>query len=290
MAKVFMAVFSQTGSTQSVAERIRTGLESGGNSVTLFKIGQDTLPDLGGFDVIGVGSPTFFFTLPFSVVGFIRSLPDLTGKSAFSFVTYGTTRGDSANHLRLMLLATGLKEFGTFACCGQDYWLGYITRGYLFSPDSPTGEELAAAEEFGKTVAARIEGEEFEGGELDPAPSFVYKLERHLTRPFYVKMYTKMFTANKKTCDGCGVCARKCPMNNIEMKDSRPKWGTDCLLCMSCELACPADAIKSAIDLPIFAPFMKYNVNHALKCNTPFARVEHKGGITARCEDTSESP
>ena len=56
--------------------------------------------------------------------------------------------------------------------------------------------------------------------------------------------------------------------------------GTKCLLCGSCELVCPKDAIRSVLDWPVFAPFMYYNIRRSKKNGIPFVNVRHSGGKT----------
>ncbi|MBR5116112.1 MAG: 4Fe-4S binding protein [Lachnospiraceae bacterium] len=44
-------------------------------------------------------------------------------------------------------------------------------------------------------------------------------------------------------CDGCGICAKKCPTGHIKMIDGRPDWGKPCLMCAQCGDVCPKGAI-----------------------------------------------
>lgn len=46
-------------------------------------------------------------------------------------------------------------------------------------------------------------------------------------------------------CDGCGICARICPLKNIEMKSGKkPVWSDHCVGCMTCLHWCPKAAIR----------------------------------------------
>lgn len=46
-------------------------------------------------------------------------------------------------------------------------------------------------------------------------------------------------------CTGCGICARSCPKENIEIIDSRAVFNKSCILCMRCIYNCPDKAIVS---------------------------------------------
>jgi ferredoxin len=45
-------------------------------------------------------------------------------------------------------------------------------------------------------------------------------------------------------CNGCGICERICPMNNVEMVDDRPVWSDNCAGCFACLNWCPREAIS----------------------------------------------
>lgn len=46
-------------------------------------------------------------------------------------------------------------------------------------------------------------------------------------------------------CISCGICAKSCPLNIIQMQDGKPVWrGTTCAHCMACIQNCPVEAIE----------------------------------------------
>lgn len=61
-----------------------------------------------------------------------------------------------------------------------------------------------------------------------------------------VKMIDQSFTADNN-CNGCGICAAVCPVNNIEIVDHRPVWQHHCESCLSCFVWCPQKAISGGI-------------------------------------------
>lgn len=281
MAKVLIAAFSQTGSTKKIADQIAKGLNSSNCEVTHLRISGDNLPNLEEYDIIGIGTPTYFFRPPFIVKDFVHNLKGLQNKSSFVFILCGTHQGDCANWIRRKLKNKGSKDLGYFRSYGVDYWMGYIKRGVMFSPDSPTKAELSSAEDFGNKIALRFSKQNQNVESYDPSTPMMYGMERMLVaRPFAKLIYSKTFRVDKN-CDNCGVCIEKCPINNIsENSTGKLKWHSECLLCMTCELSCPKDAIHSAFDWMIFAPFMIYNIRKSKKKQIPFAKVVHSGGET----------
>jgi ferredoxin len=45
-------------------------------------------------------------------------------------------------------------------------------------------------------------------------------------------------------CNGCGICSRICPVNNIEMIGERPVWQHRCEQCFACLHWCPLEAVQ----------------------------------------------
>ncbi|HLP35118.1 MAG TPA: EFR1 family ferrodoxin [Amoebophilaceae bacterium] len=271
--------FLSTGLPKKIADQITLGLKSSDFDVTNISIFDNKVIDLTQYDIVGIGSPTYFFRPPFLMMDFVRNLKGLENKSFFVFILYGTIQGDSGNWIRKELINKGAKDLGYFKTYGPDYWLGYIKRGFMFSNLSPTVQELQSAEIFGKTISIRFTDKSRKTEIFDPSAPFMYRLEKFLvSRPFAKNIYSKTFRVNKN-CDNCGICVKKCPISNISQDDGKLKWRSNCLLCATCELSCPKDAIHCAFDWVIFSPFMAYNINHA-KRKIPFVNVTHKNGKT----------
>lgn len=81
--------FSQTGNTEKVARAIASGLDEAGLPSQLARLEEASKVDLGQFELIGLGTPVFYYKEPFNVKDFIKGLPSLKGKSAFLFITTG---------------------------------------------------------------------------------------------------------------------------------------------------------------------------------------------------------
>ena len=280
--KVLIATFSQGGSTLRIAEEISKGLQSMGCEVYYYTINGKELPKTEDFDIIGIGTPAYIFRPPFIVSDFVNSLPDLRGKSFFVFTLHGTLPGNTGNSIRRKLRNKHARDIGYFLCHGADYFIGYLKRGYLFSPDAPSNFELGAAQRFGKVVVRRFESSIDETEKYDPPINPIYAIERFTTNRQNSKLLYKLFKVDDR-CNGCGICISVCPTRNIVADHNRrPVWHNQCLLCATCELKCPRDAITSPFDLAILSPFMHYNIHMARLKKIPFARVRHSEGKTVR--------
>jgi flavodoxin/NAD-dependent dihydropyrimidine dehydrogenase PreA subunit len=269
MPKALIVFYSLTRTTAQVAERIAAGLNSNGMQVELCNLRDERAPAAAGYDLLGIGTPTYYYRPPFNVMDYLEQLPDLAGKPAFAFTLYGSYRGDCGNLVRQVLNRKGAGELGYFHCRGADLFPGYLKEGYLFSPDHPTRKELAEAEAFGRAVAARLAGSPVPETASDPKPAPVYRLERWLMNRWLVEqVYRRLFRVSWKKCTSCGLCMKQCPTKTITKdRKGRPVWGRNCLLCLQCEMLCPEEAITSPVSWPMFRAAMRYNVRRAMRDN-----------------------
>ena len=284
MSRCLIVFFSQGGTTSRIAAAIAQGLHAGNHDVDLHNLKDGPAPDHGAYDILGIGSPVYYFRPPFIVSDYLNSLSGLSGKPVFSFVLHGSYCGDAGNAVRRALERKGGKESGYARYRGAEYFLGYLKQGYLFSPDNPKPEEIARAELFGREVAAHCKDKARAKPGYDAPPAMIYRLERFLVNRLFVRqMYSRLLRLNQKKCNACGLCIKLCPTRNIyKDKKGRPRWGRNCLLCFSCEMKCPQDAIASPVTWLLFWPFMLYNTRQAVRnASLENVRVVHKHGRTS---------
>lgn len=67
----------------------------------------------------------------------------------------------------------------------------------------------------------------------------------HISGSIFTKGFAwfgvKYSTSN--ACVGCGLCAKKCPVENIDLVSKKPKFSKKCIFCMRCINICPYNAI-----------------------------------------------
>jgi flavorubredoxin len=90
VAKALIVYYSMFGNTEKLAKALATGLESGGVEVDVAKVDAVKFDELGGVDLLCVGSPVQAWNISKPVKEFLerlKSVQGLSGKKAFAFDT-----------------------------------------------------------------------------------------------------------------------------------------------------------------------------------------------------------
>ncbi len=58
-----------------------------------------------------------------------------------------------------------------------------------------------------------------------------------------IPLTDRSIQVNEK-CNGCAICKRVCPAQNIELVNNRPVWKHHCEMCFACDEWCPQSAIQ----------------------------------------------
>jgi ferredoxin len=155
-------------------------------------------------------------------------------------VTYGGFPAGTLKQINKLLYPKGLKLSAGFGLrMPGNYTPMYGTfsekkQAELFSKEKERIEQIAEMIKENKSVNIK-------GGFL-PADwifsGLIHKLGSH-------KMLglDKDFWVNEK-CNGCEMCAKVCPVDNIKMNGEKPIWQHQCQQCLACLHWCPQEAIE----------------------------------------------
>lgn len=66
-----------------------------------------------------------------------------------------------------------------------------------------------------------------------------------LIYPWFMRyeMNPANFKVDKSRCTSCGLCSERCPLDNIILSDTYPRWDNNCTMCLRCYHHCPTKAI-----------------------------------------------
>jgi flavodoxin len=90
VAKALVVYYSVYGNTEKVAKALASGLETGGVKADCVKVDAVKFDELGGFDLLCVGSPVHAWNASKPMKVFLerlKSVDGLKGKKAFAFDT-----------------------------------------------------------------------------------------------------------------------------------------------------------------------------------------------------------
>ena len=238
--------FSATGNSQHVATRIAEALGTQAQSIET----ADTQIRLAANEPLGFVTPTNWNELPVLVREFIRKADIHLAKDnyVFTVATYGAIQGHVCEDARRELKCKGIKIDAGFSVKMPDNW----TPSFDLSDPVKVQQQVDAAEpqidEVIGLIRQRVQGNHSK----DKMPYFMHIMTNPL--PNYERQ-TKFFAVDEKACIGCGLCAKKCPVQAIMMQETaktetnklgkNPVWTAErCALCLGCLHRCPKFAIS----------------------------------------------
>lgn len=157
MPDCLMVYYSDSGTTENLAQGIARGLRNSSYRVDLFNIGRGKPPAVHQYDLLGIGSPVYFFTPVAEIRRFINRLPELDGIPAFTFLAYGTNPGSASDKLEKMLIAKKARYVGTIACQNANFVYGSSRSAGPLTRNHISGQELEQARLFGETMPERLQ-------------------------------------------------------------------------------------------------------------------------------------
>ena len=250
-------VYSGTGNTYHVAQCLRDAATRRGLKCSLRGIDVHSNPQAyqpSEKALLGLLAPTIGTIQPPSFFQFILRLPKGKHQRVFLAATGGSMRigslyipgyvGFGLYLAALMLLCKGYRVVGINGFGMAQNWTTLIPPYRAALEQRINKEILDTTESF---LAELLNGERIYRRIVDlvvtllifPLP-FLFLLLGHR---FLAKT---MFASSR--CNGCGLCAERCPQKAIRMrggKQKRPFWTFSCEQCMRCAGYCPQRAVES---------------------------------------------
>lgn len=229
--------FSGTGNSRYIAKRIAE--EIGDEIVDLNeKIKKDDHSPVSVNGDAIVVTPTYAWRIP-RIVSWWLSKTELSGAERIWFVMdCGGEIGNAAKYNRLLAEKKNLVYMGTAQIV--------MPENYIAMFDAPDDGEAAkivkAAKPYIDDVILHVKsGEAFAA----PRNNLYDRFMSGPVNPIFYRFFVKAdaFRVNGG-CVGCGLCAKKCPLNNVRLKDGKPVWGNECTHCMACICYCPKEAVE----------------------------------------------
>jgi len=245
---ILLIFFSQTGGTERIAYKIQEGILNSDNNCDIIEMKKAENSYLNNYDLIGIGTPTFYYREPINVKNFIQKMKKVGGKHCFIFCTHGSVIGNTFYYMEEELSKNGYLVI--------DNLDSYSASSIQFYPEimhtikHPDEIELEEALNFGKNicdVSLRVKN-----GETDLIPKFNLiedtwwaKQSKSLTLDVLRRIFPK-FEINTDTCTKCLTCQENCPTDAIDIETEPPEIQKEsCIFCGYCEKTCPEGAIET---------------------------------------------
>ena len=185
---------------------------------------------------IGIISPTYDWGLPSIVKDFLEKASFQT-EYLYYVATYGTTPGASGAMASKNIRDRKIDAY--YSVQMADTWTPIF--------DLSTPEKVA---KYTKNTEAEIDAIIFSVKERHTnshmSPHTPALITEWIAEPVYNnKVRRTAHLSVENTCIGCGLCAKKCPVQAIEIQNKRPVWVKDkCVMCLGCLHRCPKFAIQ----------------------------------------------
>lgn len=232
--------FSATGNCKYVATRIAAATED-----QIISIADCARDDHYAFSLkkgerLGIVTPTYSWGLPVIVCDFLQKLEiTFDGEPYVYFVaTYGTSPGQTGCFANRYMTKKGLPIHARYSVKMSDTWTPMFD---LSDPQEMQAIHAAEEPQIDEVIA-----------HIQTAKQGSYmrhQLPYFAVLPFYKIGYDRMrrtkHFALEDSCTGCGICAKNCPDNALEMQEGKPVWRKEkCIMCLRCLHHCPKFAIQ----------------------------------------------
>lgn len=188
---------------------------------------------------IGIVFPVYAVGMPLIVSDFINKLNIPNDRYIFAIATCAQVAADTLGQTRRLLERKGLKLSTGFIIKMPNNYTPF--GGAIASEKQETlfAKELERVRDIARLVRDNIEQK------IETA-KFPLRLAGAIISP-YAKLVMrgedKNFWATSE-CNGCGICEKVCPVNNIKLVDKRPVWLHRCEQCFACFQWCPEETIQ----------------------------------------------
>lgn len=227
--------FSGTGNSYKIAKNISERL----GDTKIIKISSENmyLALENNYKKIGIVFPVYFFSLPKMVVEFVENLKSNKDAYIYSVATCGGFVGVSFVHLQEIFKKKGYTKLSTFKIIMPDNYQ------VLYSP-SPVEKQLdviAKSDTILDKIVPLLKDKIIHN---EKEPNIALKLVGNTAySTFKPKDKDKNFWTDEN-CNGCSICEKICPANDILMVDNKPKWLNNCEQCLACMQWCPENSIQ----------------------------------------------
>lgn len=219
--------FSGTGNSYWIAREIGKYFSVVPELITKFSGTQSIIVE---DEQVGIIAPVYLNDIPRVVKEFLLRL-SFTGNNPYVFAVLSSGSGKNKNGFQNISIALAQHH-------AQLSFADDIMMPSSFQTRENMGEVLSEAPQKIAEICKAVEEKR-----LNYAQKGGTILPKNFTQlSFLYKSLTRMTVTDQ--CNGCGLCAKLCPTNNITIEKGKAVRGNNCIACVACANWCPNHAIE----------------------------------------------
>ncbi|WP_094604200.1 EFR1 family ferrodoxin [Sporomusa silvacetica] len=224
--------FSGTGNSLKVAKDMAEKL----GSTELISISKAINQEMyGAFETAGIVFPVHSKGVPMMVVKFIKKLKSFKVAYYYAVATHGGNLGGALEQTSKLFEKRGMKLAAGFAV--------HMPSIYITFNEEEQNKLFQACDQRVDRIIQTIKNKKAQVIEKNGFLNNLWIGIQYKMFLWLIYKRDKSFWVNEK-CNQCGICAKICPAENIELKDGRPIWKHNCSHCYACLQWCPMQALQ----------------------------------------------
>jgi ferredoxin len=246
--------FTGTGNSLYIARKFGEKLDNS-KVISISKIIKQNNIEVN--EVIGIVCPIYMHNIPLIVIDFIKKI-----KQANYFFIIFAGGGELGGCIKATKKLCDSQQIELSSVFSIKMPGNYTPYGY--TPEDQQQEYFNNAnnriEEIAKLIISREKYMEKSSTSFIRTyihPGLLYKLGYK-----YINFMAKSYIVDEN-CNGCTICQKVCPVDNIKIVDEKPIWNSHCQQCYACLQWCPQEAIqydKKTVGIKRYQnPYIKVN-------------------------------
>ncbi len=236
--KILLLYYTGTFNTRYLSRRLAARFEKEGHETTLVEINAKTPPiATDGYDLIGFGYPIYGFNSPLPFNQYIKKLRFQAGQPFFIYKNSGETF--AMNNASSRILLRLMKRSGAILR-GEYHFVMPYNIHFRFD-DNFVREILSYNEKLTEIMLYNLKAGTVQRIKSNP----IYDLGAFFVgiQKIGGNVNSFLYKADPEKCNGCGLCVRQCPHQNISQREGKIVFSHHCDMCMRCSFFCPTNAI-----------------------------------------------